>query len=295
MIMPRNVPDIAVIGAGMAGLACAERLAERGLQVEVFDAGRNPGGRVALRQRHGYRFEHGAPGYQDTMHTLARRVPVASGCRITALERTDEGRWRLYSDGHPLRSLHAEVVLAVPPAQAMTLLDAAPHLRESLASVQMRPVLTALVGLAVPLGRGFDHIEFNDISLAEARRQIDDETAGPESWVLHGSAAFSRDNVECDPGGIADHLWRRFQACLSATIPSPLYLRGHRWRYGRTELPLGRDCLHDPELGLGLCGDWCLGDGVEHAMSSGRALAARVLGIPERPVRVEPAAKEERA
>ena len=41
---------IAIIGAGMAGLACAEALAERGRPTRLFDKGRGPGGRMSTRR-----------------------------------------------------------------------------------------------------------------------------------------------------------------------------------------------------------------------------------------------------
>lgn len=55
---------IAIIGAGMAGLACAQRLTAAGRAVTLFDKGRGPGGRLATRRvetPHGVlRFDHGA-------------------------------------------------------------------------------------------------------------------------------------------------------------------------------------------------------------------------------------------
>jgi predicted NAD/FAD-dependent oxidoreductase len=51
---------IAVIGAGMAGAACARALADAGHDVRVFDKGRSVGGRLAQRRvEHGV-FDHGA-------------------------------------------------------------------------------------------------------------------------------------------------------------------------------------------------------------------------------------------
>lgn len=56
--------DIAIIGAGMAGLACATRLKEQGRSVTVFDKGRGPGGRMATRRAQvagdTVSFDHGA-------------------------------------------------------------------------------------------------------------------------------------------------------------------------------------------------------------------------------------------
>lgn len=43
--------EIAIIGAGIAGLTCARTLADQGLTVRVYDKGRGPGGRLS-RRRH---------------------------------------------------------------------------------------------------------------------------------------------------------------------------------------------------------------------------------------------------
>ena len=51
--------SVAIIGAGIAGLACARRLADAGLAVAVFDKGRGIGGRMATR-RMGAGIDHGA-------------------------------------------------------------------------------------------------------------------------------------------------------------------------------------------------------------------------------------------
>ncbi|WP_035656905.1 FAD-dependent oxidoreductase, partial [Bradyrhizobium sp. STM 3809] len=51
---------IAIVGAGMTGLACARRLAAAGQAVVLFDKGRAPGGRLATRRAESFQFDHGA-------------------------------------------------------------------------------------------------------------------------------------------------------------------------------------------------------------------------------------------
>jgi renalase len=51
---------IAVVGAGLAGLSCAQRLAGAGLQIACLDKSRGPSGRMATRRRDGLQFDHGA-------------------------------------------------------------------------------------------------------------------------------------------------------------------------------------------------------------------------------------------
>ena len=55
-----GIRTIAVIGAGIAGLAAARRLHNAGLRVLVFEKSRGVGGRMATRREGDLRFDHGA-------------------------------------------------------------------------------------------------------------------------------------------------------------------------------------------------------------------------------------------
>jgi predicted NAD/FAD-dependent oxidoreductase len=48
--MPLTGQRVAIIGAGLAGLACATRLGEDGVAVSLFDKARGPGGRMSVRR-----------------------------------------------------------------------------------------------------------------------------------------------------------------------------------------------------------------------------------------------------
>ena len=51
------------------------------------------------------------------------------------------------------------------------------------------------------------------------------------------------------------------------------YLSLHRWLYARVESPVAGDgYLLDSENRLAACGDWCVGNRVEDAFTSGAAL-----------------------
>jgi predicted NAD/FAD-dependent oxidoreductase len=58
--MTGSIGHVAVIGAGIAGLACATTLARAGIGVTLFEKSRRPGGRVATRRVEGLSFNHGA-------------------------------------------------------------------------------------------------------------------------------------------------------------------------------------------------------------------------------------------
>jgi hypothetical protein len=77
---------VAVIGAGMAGAACARFLADAGLDVQLFEKSRGVGGRMATRRaewtaddgaEHRARFDHGAPGFSAHSPGFVRFVEQA--------------------------------------------------------------------------------------------------------------------------------------------------------------------------------------------------------------------------
>jgi predicted NAD/FAD-dependent oxidoreductase len=51
-----------------------------------------------------------------------------------------------------------------------------------------------------------------------------------------------------------------------------------RRRHAKTLRPLGRSHLWDARIGLGACGDWCLGHRLEEAFVSGLGLALDATG-----------------
>lgn len=277
MIMRKDEFRVAVVGAGISGLNCAARLMSLGYYVEVFDKGRGPGGRASRRREDGWRFEHGAPGAYQLTQRLAAGMTIHSREHVIGLERWLECGWRVEREREAPTDVFDVVVLALPPEQAVELLTPAPGLARVVGTVRMDPCLTAMVGFASPVGTS--DLETTPVtgSLERAVRQHDEQPHEDyEAWVLYGETQFSRDNLDCDLDLVAQHLVEDFTSANGGWRPPVLHLRGHRWRYARARRPLGMDCLYDPILSLGVCGDWCRGFGVEEALISGRALAERI-------------------
>jgi len=88
------VRRVAVIGAGIAGLAAARELAHAGLRPVVFDKGRGPGGRSSTRRASPFAFDHGAqyftvrdPHFAHVVQTWwAEGVAAPWNGRIVSLE-----------------------------------------------------------------------------------------------------------------------------------------------------------------------------------------------------------------
>lgn len=91
---------VAVVGAGLAGLACARTLADHGIAVAVFDKGRSPGGRATSRREPGGRtFDHGAQFFTAREAWLTERVAAWEAEGVVARwspagrVRTEESWW----------------------------------------------------------------------------------------------------------------------------------------------------------------------------------------------------------
>lgn len=76
LILPRieEKSQVAVIGAGLAGLSCASALTKAGMQVKVFEKSQGLAGRMSTRKGDGWQCDHGAryftarePAFQEQL------------------------------------------------------------------------------------------------------------------------------------------------------------------------------------------------------------------------------------
>ena len=70
----KSQPRVIVVGAGIAGSACARDLAAAGWSVTLLDKGRGPGGRASSRRSGPYRFDHGAQYFTARSASFRRCV-----------------------------------------------------------------------------------------------------------------------------------------------------------------------------------------------------------------------------
>lgn len=303
--------SIAVIGAGIAGLACAHRLADAGRTVKIFDKGRAPGGRVATRRIDGGgSFDHGAayftarePGFAAVVaglgadvalwdrdryvgmprmsampRAMAKGLDAASSTRITQITKGKKG-WMLTDERSGSHGPYDVVVVALPAPQAAELLAGpAPELAAQAREAEFAPCWAVMAAWQTPQGIAEAVYEDADDTISWAAR----ESARPgrvegERWVLHGSADWSRIHVESSPEAVATALLAAFTGLTGVALAAPDVAVAHRWRYARVTKALGVDHLANDD-GLLACGDWCLGARVESAWLSGTAAAGRLLG-----------------
>ncbi len=306
---------VGIVGAGMAGLACADRLASQGHRVTLFDKGRNAGGRVSSRRIETptgmVRADHGAQYFtvrdpefaeqvaiwQGEGHVLPWRevghdvwvgAPTMSAVVEHMAARHDvrekiaikslsrnEDGWYLADETTSFGPFDT-IIIAVPAEQAATLL----------CLVDFQAAQIALTHRSQPCWTGiyvFDQRVQTDINFLRnegvigwaARDSAKPGRDGPETWVVQADNRWTASHLQSDKGWVADQLLAQLFATLNADPVKPVQAIGHRWRYALTA-GSNHGPIWNEKLQLGVCGDWLLGPRVECAWLSGRQLAQQI-------------------
>ena len=343
----------AVIGAGIAGVACARTLVQAGHQVTVFEKGRGAGGRMSTRTTEFGGFDHGAqyftvrdarfekalaidpqlvrPWSANTVRILdeSGRVVASSlpskeahwvatpgmnalvvqwakpllanhqlhfETQVTRVQ-TDMLNpkcWQLQTEGPgAATSVHSgfdAVIMAVPSVQAHALLmssQIAKPLMDEIGKVSVAPCWTLMLAFpqaAQPalahLGPQWNAARSTHHRIAWLARESSKPGRGPiERWTVQASPDWSSRHLEDDAERVKAKLLKAFTE-VTGIRAQPPYAEVHRWRYAQTTEPLvgstGKSHVWDAKLGLGACGDWCLGHRVEDGFVSGLELALAV-------------------
>ena len=343
---PRAKRRIAVIGAGIAGIACARTLQQAGHEVTVFEKSRGAGGRMSTRNTEFGAFDHGAqyftvrdarfeqslainpalvrrwsantvrildeagrvvasslppkeahwvatPGMNGLVKDWAKPLAAVGQLhfetqvsRIQA-DALNPKRWQLQTEGPGATTrVHSgfdAVIMAVPSVQAHALLvssQIAKPMMGEISNVSVAPCWTLMVAFpqaAQPklahLGPQWNAARSTHHRIAWLARESSKPGRGAiERWTVQASPDWSTRHLEDDAERVKAKLLKAFTE-ITGIRAQPPYAEVHRWRYAQTTEPLGKSFLWDDKLGIGACGDWCLGHRVEDGFVSGLELA----------------------
>jgi|TARA_R100000306_G_scaffold8250_1_gene11216 hypothetical protein len=308
---------IAIVGAGMAGMSCGQRLSRLGHEVRLFDKGRGPGGRMATRRMEDggttLHFDHGAQYFtardprfvEQVAHweasgvaarwaaagddawvgTPAMNAPLKAmagelGVQFgTRIEQLvrDGEGWQIDGEGAPDARFDA-VLVAVPAEQAGPLLQPhAPAMATLADQTASDPCWTLMAGFEAPLALVQDTLRQRGPIGWAARNNAKPGRANEECWVIQASPEWSRAHLEEDAETVAAALLAELAEANGGPLPRQLGATAHRWRFARSGTA-GEEALWDAEQRIGVCGDWLIGPRVEAAYISGLLLAEAVGG-----------------
>ena len=303
---------VAIVGAGMAGLACADALTHAGHSVAVFDKGRGPGGRMATRRLQTslgeVAIDHGAqyftarnPAFEQVVATWRDRgiavpwphagadawigVPgmnaiikqMASAHAVTwdhlvTALARKNNQWWLMGKTGEIGPFDA-AVLAIPAEQAAAILSLHDFsMARTALLARSQPCWTSMFVFDRPLDDLPMTIRNHGAIGWAARNSAKPGRRGPEAWVVQGSGAWSLAQLEASPERVATMLLTALADAVDYPLPQPVAAVSHRWRYALSA-GTGDGALWNQTIGLGVCGDWLMGPRVECAWLSGRILA----------------------
>lgn len=303
---------IAIIGAGLCGLRCAEVLHKYGVSVQLFDKSRGLGGRLATRRHQHWRFDHGCPslhgdgvdwqqrinhypqwdnhneseiprlpslGINQLAKDLGESLNVHRDCPIESIEQQITG-WTLTSQQGMKFEAFDHLIVTIPPPQARQLLSGTnTALVGEIEDVRMAPSWVMMCVSNRSLIQRAEHYptdSFIQRITAEHSKPGRSLSGGEYAYVLEATPLWSTQHEETDAATIEQHLTKELARITQEPVDL-IHAATHRWRYARTQQPLGVAFLSDSNFNLSLAGDWCLGNGAESAYFSGNALAHKLL------------------
>lgn len=307
--------NIAIIGAGMAGLTCAQRLSAHGHDVRLFDKGRGPGGRMSSRRAeldgetvqfdhgaqyftaHDERFQRQIEKWETEGHvaawpaakhgayvgTPAMNAPIkvmANEADVTFGAKVEAVRavgtgWKLSGPEVP-RTIFDAVISAVPAEQVSPLLaGSAPEMATLAEQTVSNPCWTVMAMFEKRPDLPETLRDAGPIGWA-ARNASKPGRGQQECWVVQASPAWSREYLEEERDAIITLLLEHLRNQAGGTLPRVLYADAHRWRYAMCG-DAGHGALWDASRHIGACGDWLHGPRVENAFLSGWELAQKVI------------------
>ncbi|WP_075216225.1 NAD(P)/FAD-dependent oxidoreductase [Mongoliimonas terrestris] len=310
-LRPLEGVAVAVVGAGIAGLTAARKLAKAGAIVQVFEKSRGIGGRLATRRTEGGPIDHGAqyftarepafkawvaraklegaaaswaPRGKDGEDDWLVGMPGMSGL-VTALvdgyKVANEKRVTAIAEADGAMTLTFEdgttiagfqrVVVAVPAPQAATLVAPFGAPFERIGEAVMAPCWTLMLALDAPFDPGFDVVRDQGALQWIARASSKPGRQG-DTLVAQASTAWSREHLEDAAESVTADLLAMLAAAVGP-LPARRYEAVHRWRYALVEKAVGETFLLSSDGRIGVCGDWLVAPRVESAWASGDSLA----------------------
>ena len=306
---------VGIVGAGIAGLACADGLIGHGHDVVLIDKGRGPGGRMSTRRiatpdgtacfDHGAQYftvrdnrfhsqvdawiaeglvapwpSAGADAYVGVpaMNTPVKNLAARHSVRWATRVSAigDRGAgWRLQTDAGQALDVDI-VVIAVPAEQAAALLaPVAAGLAARAGAARSEPCGAVMAAFAEPVAAEDDCRRGDDVIGWAARNNSKPGRIGLESWVMQATGDWSRQHIGDDPQQVSAALVDALAHELGVDLPPRIATAAHLWRFARCR-PGGPGPILDTDRHLGLCGDWLIGPRVESAWLSGAQLADRI-------------------
>ncbi|MFK7839565.1 MAG: NAD(P)/FAD-dependent oxidoreductase [Bdellovibrionales bacterium] len=211
-----------------------------------------------------------APRMNMLVKTLAKDINLSIQVEVARLEETDAG-WVLHAKDGEAYGPFDWVISSAPSHQAANLIPS--HFKDyaRIADAKMDGNYTLMLGLKGPWMNGWQAAEVKNSPIGWiALNSHKPERETEASLVVQSTNDWAEEHIE-DVEGAKKAMIEALHG-LVRKLPDYEVLGFHRWRYASAPEAQGDAYLIDPELKLGVCGDWLIKGRVEAAYLSGYRL-----------------------
>jgi renalase len=215
----------------------------------------------------------GTPAMNSPGKYLAQNLSIQFNHTIDKIFRKND-KWFMHSlETGDIHQAFDYLILAIPAPQATILVASIDYPIDELASgVNMLGCWTVMARFTESPNVSFDAAFINDEIISWiSRNNSKPERTGQETWTIHANPQWSQQWIELDKEVASEHILECAKKlglhCENAEISI------HRWRYASGAINSGSGFVLNPDIKLGLCGDWLNGGRVEGAWLSGQKLA----------------------
>jgi predicted NAD/FAD-dependent oxidoreductase len=307
---------VIVVGAGVAGVACAVQLSAAGVPVTVLERSRSVGGRMASRRLHGRPVDLGAAYFtvaDPEFATLVGRWRTAGLARpwtdqLAVLAHGDRGkapgpmRWSAPAGlsslvqalaagvevrtGHVVRHVgpgpqvdgeHAEaVVLAMPDPRALRLVHPSSPAASAAADREWRPVIAVAAGWPQRVWSPLPAAFVNGHPTLSLIADDGDRRGDGASVLVAHTISELAREHDAEPEGAIAPVLAALRELLGVDTP-PIWTHAHRWRYAAPTADRDEP-YHLGSDGIALAGDGWGRPRIETAWRSGTLLGRALAG-----------------
>jgi hypothetical protein len=196
-------------------------------------------------------------------------VNLSVECQITEIVKVDDA-WHLNGSNGAQYGPFDWIISTAPAAQTHALLPPYFEHLDRLKGVDFSPCFALMLGFAQPVEFGFEAAVIKNSALAWA---VANNGQSHSTLLVHSDNQWANQHLGEDVAWVQQTMLAELADLLSRQLPNPEHIQLHRWRFARCESPISENYLLDYENGLGVCADWCGGNRVEDAFSSGMSLA----------------------
>ena len=208
------------------------------------------------------------PQMNNLCKYLAKDLNIFLNKKIELVDFADN-KWSLTTDQNKKFDNFDYLIIAIPSSQAASLIPNNFKYFDLVSNIKMLGCFSLMLGFKKDLDLDFDAalVKGSIISWISINSSKPERPNG-FSILVNSSNSWAESNLEEDLELVKQKMITALSEIINLDPQIIDHQAIHRWRYANVGLRYGQKSLFDPNLNLGICGDWLISGRVESAFLS---------------------------